>query len=109
MKTMQIIILFLIILELGFLCYLGEKMNRGNNVTSEKPPLEAFTNTLHQLNENALEIIGWQTTPYGCLVIYKGFGWGKEYYEEEQFVKVQSEYGTDWYMKDGFRYYKVQN
>ena len=109
MKTMQIIILCLIILELGFLCYLGEKMNRGNNVTSEKPPLEAFTNTLHQLNDNALEITGWQTTPYGCLVIYKGFAWGKEYYGDEQFVKVQTNYGTDWYCKSLNNYYKVQN
>ena len=110
MKTMQIIFLFLIILELGFLCYLGVKMNRENPVTSERPPLEAFTNTLSQYFETPIEITGWQTTPDGCLVIIKkNYYHGKEYYSGIQFVKVQSEYGTDWYFRDLTVYYKVQN
>jgi|GEM_PF-1061174 len=110
MKTMQIILLFLIILELGFLCYLGVKMNRENPVTSERPPLEAFTNTLSQYFETPIEITGWQTTPDGYSVIVKSGSYnGNVLYLARQFVKVQSEYGTDWYWNWGGTYYKVQN
>ena len=109
MKTMQIILLFLIILELGFLCYLGVKMNRENPVTSERPPLEDFTNTIQQHYDFQYSIAGWQTTPDGCFVIVKESYNGKEYYSGIQFVKVESEYGTDWYLRDLTAYHKVQN
>lgn len=112
MKTAKMLIMILILVELSFLSYLGVQyllqQNKVSELADETPPLQDFLQLLSQHENQQISIAGWYKTPEGCNVIIQMYSRnGREYYQSRSFVKVNTEYGYDWYWHFVGDYYRV--
>lgn len=103
-ETLPIIILVLILISQVYLCYLGATLleqNKKVEVPEESVPIEAFRQFLSEKKGRTIELYGWSIEGHKCVVLYNDHGvWGNEYIGSEQFVRMQTESGSQWFFSD---------